>query len=132
MQSPSIFTRIIRGELPSHKIYEDDHVFALLNIHPSRPGHTLVVPKVEVDAFYDLSPTDYTALMRAVQKVAVRQAEVFGSDYRICLKIAGFDVPHAHVHVIPCRDGEDFKATEDQTSEPDHVALAEMARRLAF
>lgn len=129
---PSIFTRIIRGELPSHKIYEDDNTLAFLNIHPSQPGHTLVVPKVQVAYLHQLSDDDYIALMRAVKKVAERQAEVFGADYKICLKVMGFDVAHAHVHVIPCKTATDFAATEDQTREPDHQALAAMAARLAF
>lgn len=132
MQTPSIFTRIIRGELPSHKIYEDAHTLAFLNIHPSRPGHTLVVPKVEVANLHELADADYQALMMAVKKVAIRQAQVFGADYKICLKVMGFDVPHVHVHVIPCRSAADFKATEDQSSEPDHSALAAMADQLAF
>ncbi len=132
MQEPSIFTRIIRGEIPSHKIYEDDKTLAFLNIHPSRPGHTLVVPKVQVARLHELGDDDYVALMLAVKKVAARQAEEFGPDYRICLKVMGFDVPHAHVHIIPCKTAADFAATEDMTAEPDHSALADMAKKLAF
>lgn len=131
MQEPTIFTKIIRGELPSHKIYEDDKTLAFLNIHPSRPGHVLVVPKIQVAYFYELAADDYAALMQTVKKVAARQAEVFGADYKICLKVLGFDIPHVHIHVIPCRAPADFAATEDM-SEPDHAALAEMAKKLAF
>jgi histidine triad (HIT) family protein len=127
---PSIFTRIIRGEIPSHKVYEDDHALAFMNIHPSRPGHVLVVPKTQVAYVHELAADEYEHLMAAVHKVARRQAEVFGPDYKICLKVMGFDVPHAHVHVLPCKNPADFAATEDQ-SEPDHRALAAMAAKLA-
>jgi len=127
----SIFTRIIRGEIPSHKIYEDDNTLAFMNIHPSQPGHVLVVPKKQVAYVHELEQADYQALMATVQKVAKRQAEVFGSDYKICLKVMGFDVAHAHVHVLPCKTSADFAATEDM-SEPDHEALAAMAAKLAF
>ncbi len=131
MQEPSIFTRIIRGEIPSHKVYEDDHTLAFMNIHPSRPGHVLVVPKKQVAYVHELEAEDYQALMAAVQKVAKREAEVFGADYKICLKVMGFDISHAHVHIVPCKTPDDFAATEDM-SEPDHEALAAMAAKLAF
>ncbi|HSW81157.1 MAG TPA: HIT family protein [Candidatus Saccharimonas sp.] len=129
---PSIFTRIINGEIPSHKVYEDGHTLAFLDIHPSVAGHTLVVPKVQVARFEELADEDYKALFTTVKKVAQHMAEVFGADYRICLKVQGFDVPHVHVHVIACRDAADFFKKEDLTSEPDHASLADMAKRLAF
>lgn len=132
MHTPSIFTRIIRGELPSYKIYEDNRTLAFLNIHPSQPGHTLVVPKTELANLHELTDDDYLALMAAVKKVAVRQAEVFGPDYKICLKVMGFDVPHVHVHVLPCKTPADFAAKEDTTSPPDHAILAATAKQLAF
>ena len=131
MSEPSIFTRIIRGEIPSHKVYEDDHTLAFMNIHPSQLGHVLVVPKVQVAYLQDLAEGDYQALMAAVQKVAKRQAEEFGPDYKICLKVMGFDIAHAHVHVVPCKTPADFAATEDM-NEPDHEVLAAMAAKLAF
>lgn len=129
---PSIFTRIINGEIPSHKIYEDARTLAFLDIHPAVPGHVLVVPKSQVDRFEALAGDDYVALFASVKKVAERLAMVFGAEYRPCLKIMGFDVPHVHVHVIACRDAADFNKKEDMTSEPDHAALAAMAEKLAF
>jgi len=128
---PTIFTRIIRGEIPSHKVYEDENTFAFMNIHPSQPGHLLVVPKKQVAYLHELEAEDYQHLMATVQKVVKRQAEVFGSDYKICLKVMGFDVAHTHVHVLPCKTPADFAAREDM-SEPDHEALAAMAAKLAF
>jgi histidine triad (HIT) family protein len=129
---PSIFTRIIRGEIPCHKIYEDDKTFAFLDIHPARPGHTLVIPKVQVDRVEDLTDEDYDALMQSVRKVMRRIVEVYGHDYRACVKIIGFDVPHAHVQVFPCRTGKDWFAPQDHDAEPNHAALAEVAAKLAF
>lgn len=129
---PSIFTRIIRGEIPCHKVYEDDKTLAFLDIHPVHPGHTLVVPKVQVDRVEDLSDDDYTALMQTVRKVMRRVVEVYGRDYRACIKVMGFDVPHAHVQILPCRSGEEFEARQDMGSEPDHAALAAEAQKLAF
>lgn len=131
MQEPTIFTRIIRGELPAHKVYEDDRTLAFMNIHPSQPGHVLVVPKVQVAFLHQLSAEDYEAVMATVKKVMVRQAEVFGAEYKVCLKVMGFDIPHVHVHVLPCRTPLDFAAHEDM-GEPDHAALAAMAQKLAF
>lgn len=69
----SIFTKIIKGEIPCHKVYEDDKTLAFLDIHPVTPGHTLVIPKIQIDEFQDLPTEDYRALMDTVQKVAKRQ-----------------------------------------------------------
>lgn len=129
---PSIFTRIINGELPSHKVYEDDRTLAFLNIFPSVPGHTLVVPKVQVSNLQDLAADDYTALMDSVKKVMQRMSQVFGEDRRICLKVIGFDVPHAHVHVIACRDAADFRKEENKANPPSQDELAAIAERLKF
>ncbi|HXH26659.1 MAG TPA: HIT family protein [Candidatus Acidoferrum sp.] len=129
---PSIFTKIINGQIPCHKVYEDDKTFAFLDIHPARPGHTLIVPKLQVDRLEMLPDEDYVALMAAVKKAMQRVAEVFGSEYRACLKLEGFDVPHAHVHVIPCRDAGDFWTRQNMDAPPDHEALSAMAEKLFF
>jgi histidine triad (HIT) family protein len=128
----SIYTKIIKGEMPSHKIYEDARTFAFLDIHPAQPGHTLIVPKKQVARLEDLSDQDYIALLATVKKVMQRIVTVFGSEYRACLKTEGFDVPHAHVHVIPCRQAADFWAKQRMQTEPDHDALKQMADRLTF
>ena len=107
-------------------------MYAFLDIHPSRPGHTLVVPKQQVDRLEDLSEEAYAGLMVAIKKIMQRLVAVFGQDYRACLKLEGFDVPHAHVHVIPCKNAADFWTKPDTTQEPDHKALAAMANKLAF
>lgn len=95
----SIFTKIIEGEIPCYKIYEDEKTLAFLDINPEVPGHTLVVPKVEVDRIYDLPEADYQALMATVKKLAKHFEEVTGK--RTILKVIGVDVPHAHVHLLP-------------------------------
>jgi len=126
----SIFTKIIRGELPSHKVYEDDQTLAFLSIYPSAPGHTLVIPKTQVESVWDLSDEDYVAVMNTTKKVALRLREVLGTE-RVGEKVIGLDVPHAHVHLIPFTDAKDYYAFETK-DEPDHAALADMAQKLFF
>ena len=95
----SIFSKIIAGEIPCYKIYEDEKTFAFLDIHPETKGHTLVVPKVEVDKVYELADVDYVALMETVRKLSLHMEKVLGR--RILWKVVGTDVPHAHVHLMP-------------------------------
>lgn len=127
----SVFTKIIKGELPCHKIYEDDKTLAFLDIHPVQPGMVVVVPKVQVDHFMDLEDTDYTALMATVKRVAKKLREVF-QDKRVAVQIEGLDVPHAHAKMFPISSGDDFRAKPDAESEPNHQELAKMADRLAL
>ncbi len=96
---PSIFTKIINGEIPSYKIYEDDKTIAFLDIHPESKGHTLVIPKNEVDKIYELPDEDYVALMDTVKKLSEHLEKQLGA--RILWKVVGTDVPHAHVHLMP-------------------------------
>lgn len=129
----SVFTKIIKGEIPSHKIYEDDKTFAFLDIHPVQPGQVVVVPKVQVNFVWDLPEEDYTALMAAVQKVGKRMREVLSEKERIAVRIEGFDVNnHAHVVIIPANDSKELHSHPDMTSDPDNAALAAMADRLKF
>ena len=128
---PSIFTRIIRGEVPCFKIYEDDKTIAILDIHPVRPGHILVITKKQIDHFEDLPDEDYQALWTAVKKIARHQKSVLGSQ-RIGVSIVGTDIPHAHVHLIPFEKSQELRAVIDLSRQPDKVALAAMAKQLAF
>ena len=132
MDQPSLFSKIIHGEIPAHRIYEDEKTFVFLDIYPMRPGHMLIVPKAQVDRLEDLPDEDYVAVMDTVRKAMRRAVEVFGPDYRACLKVIGFDVPHAHVHVIPCRNGEEFHDFTPPHGEPDHEALKTVADKLRF
>lgn len=127
----SIFTKIIKGEIPSHKIYEDDKTIAFLDIHPKSSGHTLVVPKKQVDEFQDLPDEDYTGLMQTVKKVAQRQKAVLGAK-RIGLQIIGIDVPHAHIHVFPFGTMDEYRRVVDMNAEPNNEELAKIAQKLRF
>lgn len=95
----SIFTQIIKNEIPSYKIYEDEKTLAFLDIHPEVRGHVLVVPKTQVDKIYELENEDYLALWQSVKKIAQEMERRLGK--RIIFKVIGTDVPHAHVHVMP-------------------------------
>lgn len=109
MLEPSIFTRIINNELPSHKIYEDDKVIAFLTIQPVTDGHTLVVPKKQVDQIWDMDQSDYDYLWQTAKKIAAHLRKVMQVD-RVGVVIKGFDVPHVHIHLIPVNmhSGVDF------------------------
>ena len=126
----SIFTKIIKGELPAHKVYEDDLTLAFLTINPVRDGHVLVIPKQQVDSLWDLEDSLYQALMDAVKKVARRVDEVL-HPVRVGIHVAGLEVPHAHVHILPFSTIDEFLA-HPSGKEPDHVALAAMAQKLYF
>jgi histidine triad (HIT) family protein len=127
----SIFTKITKGEIPSYKIYEDSRTFAFLDIHPKQPGHTLVIPKRQIEFVWDLDDEDYGALMITVKKVAERLRAVLDRPY-VGILVVGIDVPHAHVHVYPFSTTEQSQFVPDQSAEPDHASLAEMAKKLAF
>jgi histidine triad (HIT) family protein len=129
----SIFTKIIKGEIPCHKVYEDDKTFVLMDIHPIQPGQVLVVPKAQVSFVWQLDPLLYQALMATVQKVGQRLQEVFPDKARVGVIIEGLDVAdHAHIKVFPFDDDTEFRNIPDQADEPDHAALAEIAKKLAF
>ena len=127
----SIFTKIIKGEIPCHKIYEDEKTFAFLDIHPVADGHTLVVSKKQVEFLWDLDGDDYDAVMKTAKKVALRAREVFQVPY-IGERVIGTDVPHVHVHIIPFSDPHVMYEAADMQAEPDHERLAEIARKLVF
>lgn len=108
---PTIFSRIIQGEIPSYKIYEDEKVYAFLDIHPLTPGHTLLVPKIEIDYFAEI-PAEYaSALMIAAQKIASALDQATGCK-RTQLIIAGRDVPHCHLHLVPSESIQDIRKSE--------------------
>ena len=127
----SIFTKIIRGEIPAQKIYEDDSTLAFLDIHPIVPGHTLVIPKLEVEFIWDLTDEDYKVLMDTVKKLGAHLRSVLGVPY-VGIKVEGTGVPHVHVHLIPFSTPAEFNKVGDQTAEPDFAALDAMAKKLAF
>ena len=130
--SDSIFTKIIKGEIPCHKVYEDEKTFAFLDIHPIQPGHVLVVSKNPAPTAWDLPDEDYAALMETVKKIAQRLRQAFPDKKRIGVMIEGLEVAHTHVKVFPVSTGDEFRHVQDLSTEPDHTALAELAAILAF
>lgn len=127
----SIFTKIVKGEIPCHKVYEDELTLAFLDIHPVQPGHILVIPKQQIEFVWDLPDNLYQAVMVTTKKVALRMREVLPQRY-VSERIVGIDVPHAHVQLVPFDTARDLAVEQDMTEEPDHAALAEMAKKLAF
>jgi histidine triad (HIT) family protein len=102
----SIFSKIIAGKIPSYKIYEDDKHYAFLDINPNAIGHTLCVPKKEVDKIFDLSEKDYNDLMEFSRKVALAIKKSITCK-RVGMSVIGLDVPHVHVHLIPLQSMEE-------------------------
>lgn len=96
----SIFTRIINGEIPAHKVAEDDKYFAFLDINPLKAGHTLVIPKQEVDYIFDLDSDTYHGLWAFAKKVSAAIEKTVPCK-RIGIAVIGLEVPHAHVHLVP-------------------------------
>ncbi|MCL4283161.1 MAG: HIT family protein [Flavobacteriales bacterium] len=125
----SIFTRIIRGEIPCHRIGEDDRFLAFLDINPVRKGHTLVIPKVEVDRFFDLPADVLSGILPFAQGVARRIEAVVPCD-RIGMSVVGLEVPHAHMHLIPIDslNDMDFTRPKVKMSNEEMAALAEQIR----
>ena len=103
----SIFTKILRGELPCYKIDETDDCFAFLDINPNSKGHTLCVLKKEIDYIFDLSSEDYQKLMNFSRKIAIALKKSVNCK-RIALSVVGLEVPHVHVHLIPLESMSDM------------------------
>ena len=127
----TVFSKIIAGEIPAHKVYEDAVVLAFLDIHPVRAGHVLVIPKVTVDHFCDLDDATATHLLQVANRIARVMRQNLGCA-RVAYVVMGDEVPHAHVHLIPYDGGEvGLSRAAGAASAPDHTALALMAGRLA-
>lgn len=129
MNEPSVFTRIINGELPCHKVYEDDLTLAFMTIQPVREGHVLVISKKQVDQYIDLPDAEYEAVWRTVKKVAARIRDVTGKE-RVGIVVKGIDVPHFHVHLIPFDEGESLRGGDGEMAEAED--LARIAAQLRF
>lgn len=128
----SIFTKIIKGEIPSYKIYEDEKTLAFLDINPVAEGHTLVIPKTQVEFIWDLEDDDYAALMASVKKVGKRLKEVIGKKY-VGMMVVGTDVPHAHVSAIAFDQPGEMKRTLDglgASGDPEDLKM--LAEKLRF
>lgn len=126
----SIFTKIIRGDIPCYKVYEDERTFAFLDINPLSDGHILVVPKCQVDKIYQLPEEYYTALFQTVRRVAQRVEDVLG--VRAGLVVEGLDVPHAHVHVVPMYDRDVLKLHHGYPVDTLDDNMKQLAAKLKF
>ena len=119
---PSIFSRIIAGEIPSYKIAEDDRFYAFLDISPRRPGHTLVIPKKEVDYLFDIDPAELGDLFIFARRVAKAIKKAIPSK-RVGVAVLGLEVPHAHVHLIPLQKETDMNLQQPKCDlSPDQMA----------
>jgi len=128
---PSIFSRIIAGELPGHFVWKDEHAVAFMTIQPIRPGHLLVVPRVEVDQWDDLSEPLATHLMCVSRHIAHALKATYGSA-RVALMIAGFEVPHTHLHVLPADDMSDMSFLRTRMAESEALAREAASIRAAL
>jgi histidine triad (HIT) family protein len=129
----NIFAKILRGELPCYKIYEDDRAFVFLDIMPRAPGHTLVLPKAPARNILDVPPEDLAHVIKVAQKVAQAAMKAFDADgvtvQQFNESAGGQVVFHLHVHVIPRKDGVAMKPPASEKEKPE--ALAEHARKLS-
>ncbi len=129
----NIFAKILRGELPCHKVYDDNKTFAFLDIMPRAPGHTLVLPKAPARNILDVSADDLAYVMKVAQKIAQVSVEVFGADgvtvQQFNESAGGQVVFHLHVHVIPRRQGVAMKPPASVKEAPE--ILADQAKKLA-
>src|SRR5580658_1520069 len=129
----NIFAKILRGELPAHKVFEDEKVFSFLDIMPRAPGHTLVIPKAPARTFLDIEPDDLSHLIKVAQRIARATVKVFDADG---LTIQQFNEPaggqvvfHLHIHVMPRKAGVPLKPPASVKEEP--AVLSDQALRLA-
>lgn len=121
----SIFTKIINKEIPCYKIAEDDNFIAFLDVNPNAIGHTLCVPKQEIDKIFDLEDDLYLGLMQFSKKIAAALEETVPCN-RIGMAVVGLEVPHAHVHLIPLNEMDDMRFQKKITMSPDEFqALAQ-------
>ncbi len=128
----SVFTMIINGDLPGRFVYEDEEVVAFLTIEPMTQGHTLVVPRAEVDNWQDVDPALFHKVMDVAQRIGKAVCSAFGTE-RCGLIIAGLEVPHLHVHVFPARNLTDFGfAHVDRNPSPESLDDAQARIKAAL
>ena len=126
--SDSIFTKIIKGDIPSYKIAEDDNFIAFLDINPIKEGHTLVVPKLQVDYIYDL-PNDIFAGLFNFSKIVAQKLERAIECDRIGISVVGLEVPHAHIHLIPINEISDM-SFEKSRIYPSKIELERVLKKI--
>ena len=119
---PTLFSKIISWEIPSYKIYEDEYVFAFLNIYPHAPGHALIIPKIEIDHIADVPEPYYSAVFQVAKKLTPILKEVSWC-IRICSMFSGFEIPHAHYHLIPCITGKELEFSYAKPAKPKDLEI---------
>ncbi len=120
----TLFTRIIRGEIPSYKLHEDEHTYSFLARDAIQPGHLLIVPKVEADHFLDVPEPHYSAVFRNARLLGKALHASTGCR-RVGSMIAGWDVPHFHLHVVPMWDPSDLSFSKARVLEKDEYLAAQ-------
>ncbi|MDH6343200.1 histidine triad (HIT) family protein [Parabacteroides sp. PFB2-12] len=124
----TIFSKIVAGEIPSHKVAENDEFFAFLDINPLAEGHTLVIPKEEVDYIFDIDDAKLGRMMVFAKRVAAAlQATI--SCKRVGLTVIGLEVPHAHIHLVPINKESDVYFGKEK-GPADHAKMAELAAKI--
>lgn len=132
MPMATVFTKIINGEIPGRFVYEDDEIVAFLTIAPMTQGHTLVVPRAEIDQWQDVEPAVFGRVMEVAQLIGKAVCKAFDVE-RAGVIIAGLEVPHMHVHVFPARNLSDFGfANVDQNPSPESLDEAQAKIKAAL
>ena len=124
----SIFTKIVKGEIPCYKIAEDENYLAFLDVNPNAKGHTLCIPKQEINKIFDMEEEHYLGLMKFSRKVA-KAIEKSIECQRIGVAVVGLEVPHVHVHLIPLQDMDDMRFQRKTSLSPEE--FQELAHKIA-
>ena len=127
----TLFSKIIRGEIPSFKIAEDENFFAFLDIFPLRQGHTLVIPKVEVDNLFDLDEDHLSQMLVFAKPIAKAIEKAFPCN-RCGITVIGLEIPHAHMHLIPINSSNDLNFTQPKPKAADKDLKAAQEKILSF
>jgi histidine triad (HIT) family protein len=124
----SIFSKIVKGEIPCHKIAENDQFLAFLDVFPLVHGHILVIPKKETDYFFDINDAELAAMIVFAKKIAIAQKAAIPCK-RIGVSVIGLEVPHAHIHLVPMNTANDLNFTQPKLK-PSSEELEAVAKRI--